>query len=281
MIGARVVIGRRAPGSSVWPTSARRVDDHELVALDQPERTPARADRGRHALDEDAGDVLGRERGRESRGQVLEALHAAARVLGLDDGVDRAVLAAAEGKADQRDEDADGERGQIAHELVTVRKAELATRLREDDVGEAPADEDAERAAESARQPDGDRDGADERRVRRLVAEEQQRGRGGKPDEPAAAPIAAAPRTDERAGGLRRLTSGARCSGSLQLTPIASLQRARRQQRIARGRGRPAPRPSYVPQPQRLGRSCRSARLVVLPLERILDPVGGVASPSP
>ena len=76
VIGARVVSGSRVPGRQRQPVRTARVDDHELVALDEAERPARGADRRRHALDHRGRHLLDGERRRERRGKRLQPLDA-------------------------------------------------------------------------------------------------------------------------------------------------------------------------------------------------------------
>ena len=119
----------RRPGRE-WKARARakrlsprpaRVDDHELLALDEPERAAPRADRVRHALDHHAGHFLHGQRCRERGGQRLQPLDAKARSLLVLGRLRGPLLPPAHRDPDAGDDDAEGERGEPADELVARR----------------------------------------------------------------------------------------------------------------------------------------------------------------
>ena len=175
MIGARAVSGKRAPGTERLPPRPARVDDHELLALDEPERAASRADRDRHALDHHGGDFLDGERGRERRGKCLQALDAKPRsflVLGRLGG---ALLSSAHRDPDTGDDDADCEGGRPAHEVVARGEARRHARRGDRVRGERPTGDDGGDDAGPPGHPHRDGDRAEERRVDDLVAEAVER----------------------------------------------------------------------------------------------------------
>ena len=113
----------RARAERLSPRPAR-IDDHELLALDEPERAASRADRGRHALDHHAGHFLHGERSRERRGERLQALDAQARSLLVLGRLGGALLSAAHRDPDAGDHDADA--SEVAQRTKSSREAKLS-----------------------------------------------------------------------------------------------------------------------------------------------------------
>ena len=113
------------------PVRAARIDDHELVALDESERAAGRPDRRRDALDHRGRDLLDGERGRERRGERLQALDSASRPLLARGGERRPFLAAPHPEADAGDDDPARERHRPPDQLVARREVERVPRRRE------------------------------------------------------------------------------------------------------------------------------------------------------
>ena len=174
VIGARAVSGKRAPGAQRLPARAARVDDHELVALDEPEGaarapiavgTPSTITLATSstvsAAESDAASACRRStrsRDRSSRSAATGC----------------ALLAAAHRDPDAADHEPDDERCRPAHEVVARAIAERHPRRRERPGGEAPAGDDRGDAARPACEPRPRRHRTEERRVDDLVAEAEE-----------------------------------------------------------------------------------------------------------
>ena len=158
-------------GTEGLPPRPARVDDHELLPLDEAERAASRADRDRHALDHHGGDFLHGECSRERRGKGLQALDAEPRSFLVLRRLGGALLAAAHGDADSGNEHADCQGGRPAHEVVARGEARRHAGRRDRVRGERPTGDQGGDDAGLPGHPHRHGDRAEERRVDDLVAE--------------------------------------------------------------------------------------------------------------
>ena len=155
---------------------AGRIDDHELVPLEQPERAAVRSDRCRDAVDHHSRDLLRGQRRRERRRELLQPLDAKARPVSPVGRGRSAFMPSPHPEADGRDDGPEDERDRPPEvDLEAERKAH--PRVRQKPACKQPGGDHRCDATPLSSGPHRNRHRPDERCVRDVVAhgEDEQR----------------------------------------------------------------------------------------------------------
>ena len=160
-----------------------RVDDEDVVALEQAERSALRAEDRRRALGERTRDLDGRHGSRELAAERLQRLGALQRALDLHGGVGRTFPPDPEPARDDDDERPDCEVHRPSGHVFRTSDLELSMRPDEQPERERPTDDERHRRWTDSTQPRSDGERADERRVHGIAAHRQQTERADEPDD--------------------------------------------------------------------------------------------------
>ena len=160
-----------------------RVDDEDVVALEQAERSALRAEDLRRTLRESARNLDGGDGSRELAAERLQRLGALERALDLHGGVGRTFPPDPEPACDDDDECPDCEVHRPSGHVFRTSDFELSMRPDEQPERERPTDDERHRGWTDSSQPSGDGEGADERGVHRIAAHQQQTERADEADD--------------------------------------------------------------------------------------------------
>ena len=158
------------PRGKRQPVRTARVDDDELVTLDETERPAGGAESCRNALDHSRSHLLDCEGGRERGGECLQALDAEPRALLAFRSERGALLSSPEAIAHTRDEQAGCERRRPAKEIIGRLEPGRKSWLGERPSRDRPPHDDGGNGSLDTYGPHGDGDSAEKGGVDGIAA---------------------------------------------------------------------------------------------------------------